>query len=146
MATSASDSQNSYIDFTALLSPTFSAPHFANNLVTLTNNPTDTSLDLSTPLSRVLFDVQEIDTRIHSLTTKSALPILEHTQTQNVAAQRVLEAADAPAPVPDAAQVVAIPADFISVNLIEPLRCGDWQGPQQKSIDETEGRYTSSDA
>jgi len=91
MASSASDSQNSYIDFTTLLSPTFSAPHFANNLVTATNNPTDTSLDLSTPLSRVLFDVQEIDTRIHSLTTKSALPILEHTQTQNAAAQRVLE-------------------------------------------------------
>jgi hypothetical protein len=91
MASAASESQNSYIDFTALLSPTFSAPQFANNLITATNNPTDTSLDLSTPLSRVLFDVQEIDTRIHALTTKSALPILEHTQTQNAAAQRVLQ-------------------------------------------------------
>jgi hypothetical protein len=91
MASAASESQNSYIDFATLLSPTFSAPQFANNLVTATNNPTDTSLDLSTPLSRVLFDVQEIDTRIHALTTKSALPILEHTQTQNAAAQHVLQ-------------------------------------------------------
>ena len=91
MSTTASDSQTSYIDFTALLSPTFSATQYANNLVTATNDPTDTSLDLSTPLSRVLFDVQEVDTRIHALTTKSALPILEHTQTQNAAAQRVLE-------------------------------------------------------
>src|SRR5947207_11161792 len=91
MANTTADSQSSYIDFTTLLSPTFSATQFANSLVIATNNPADTSLDLSTPLSRVLFDVQEIDTRIHSLTTKSALPILEHTQTQNAAAQRVLE-------------------------------------------------------
>ena len=90
MASTSSDSQASYIDFTTLLSPAFSATQYANNLITATNNPTDTSLDLSTPLSRVLFDVQEIDTRIHTLTTKSALPILEYTQTQNAAAQRVL--------------------------------------------------------
>src|SRR5271154_2922721 len=94
MASSASDSQNSYIDFATLLSPTFSSPHFANNLVTATNNPTDTRLDLSTPLSRVLFDVQEVDTRIHNLTTKSALPIIEYTQNQNAAAQRVLKAVE----------------------------------------------------
>lgn len=82
--------QTSYIDYETLLSPEFSAPKFANNLVTATNNPTDTEIDLSTPLSRVLFDIQEIDTRIHSLTTKSAVPILEYTQGQNEAAQRVL--------------------------------------------------------
>jgi hypothetical protein len=91
MASTTTDSEASYIDFATLLSPTFSATQFANNLITATNNPTDTSIDLSTPLSRVLFDVQEIDTRIHALTTKSALPILEHTQTQNAAAQRVLQ-------------------------------------------------------
>ena len=91
MTATASDSQNSYIDFDTLLSPDFSAPKFANNLVTVTNNPTDSQIDLSTPLSRVLFDVQEIDTRIHSLTTKSAIPILEYTQGQNQAAQRVLK-------------------------------------------------------
>lgn len=46
---------------------------------------------LSTPLSRVLFEVQEIDTRVHSLTPKSALPILKYTHTQNAAAQCVLQ-------------------------------------------------------
>lgn len=91
MESNISESQTSYIDFETILSPIFSAPQYANNLITATNNPTDTSLDLSTPLSRVLFDVQEIDTRIHALTTKSALPIIEHTQTQNAAAQCVLK-------------------------------------------------------
>src|SRR5277367_654198 len=85
------DEGPSYIDYEAFLDPSFSAVTFANKLVLAASDPSDTPLDLSTPLSRVLFDVQEIDTRIHSLTTKSALPILEHTQTQNVAAQRVLE-------------------------------------------------------
>ena len=49
----------SYIDYEAFLDPDFSASSFANTLVLATNNPSDTPLDLSTPLSRVLFDVQE---------------------------------------------------------------------------------------
>ncbi|KMU92369.1 hypothetical protein CIHG_10173 [Coccidioides immitis H538.4] len=56
----------SYIDYEAFLDPSFSPTSFANNLVTSTNNPSDTPLDLSTPLSRVLFDIQEIDTHIHT--------------------------------------------------------------------------------
>ena len=91
MTSETADSQSSYIDFTTLLSPSFTPYAFANTLIISTNNPADPNLDLSTPLSRVLFDVQEIDTRIHNLTTKSAIPILEHTKTQNEAAQRVLE-------------------------------------------------------
>ncbi|CAI6339009.1 unnamed protein product [Periconia digitata] len=70
----------SYIDYEAFLDPDFSATSFANTLVLATNNPSDTPLDLSTPLSRVLFDVQEIDTHIDTLTTKSALPLLEYTK------------------------------------------------------------------
>ncbi|KAF2000420.1 golgi transport complex component Cog5 [Amniculicola lignicola CBS 123094] len=70
----------SYIDYETFLDPDFSATSFANTLVLSTNNPSDTPLDLSTPLSRVLFDVQEIDTHIDTLTTKSALPLLEHTR------------------------------------------------------------------
>ncbi|KAJ5735218.1 uncharacterized protein N7483_000343 [Penicillium malachiteum] len=56
-----------------------------------TNNATDTPLDLSTPLSRVLFDLQEIDTHIHGLTTKSALPLLSHTRNQTAAAEHILK-------------------------------------------------------
>lgn len=83
--------QSTYIDLPTLTSPTFSATSHANTLIHQTNNPTDTPLDLSTPLSRVLFDVQEIDTSIDTLTTQNALPIIQHTQRRSEAAGRVLE-------------------------------------------------------
>jgi Golgi transport complex subunit 5 len=79
-----------YIDYDTFLDPDFSASSFANTLVTNTNNINDTQVDLSTPLSRVLFDVQEIDTHIHNLATKSALPLLEHTQDRVQSSQRIL--------------------------------------------------------
>ena len=84
------DSEPSYIDYETFLDPNFSPTSFANSLVLATNNPSDTPLDLSTPLSRVLFDVQEVDTHIHTLTTKSALPLLNYTQDQNDAGQRIV--------------------------------------------------------
>ncbi|RDW86447.1 Golgi transport complex subunit COG5 [Aspergillus mulundensis] len=87
-------SEPSYIDYEAFLDPAFSPASFANSLVVATNNATDTPLDLSTPLSRVLFDLQEIDTHIHTLTTKSALPLLTHTGDQTAAAGKILKEAD----------------------------------------------------
>lgn len=84
------DGDAAYIDYDVFLDQNFSAAAFANSLVTSTNNASDTQLDLATPLSRVLFDVQEIDTHIHNLTTKSALSLLTHTQQQTDASQRVL--------------------------------------------------------
>lgn len=89
------ESEPSYIDYEAFLDPSFSPTSFANTLITSTNNPSDTPLDLSTPLSRVLFDIQEIDGHIHTLTTKSALPLLTHTQDQTDSGQRVLQAVEA---------------------------------------------------
>ena len=85
----------SYIDYEAFLDPAFSASAFANSLVLATNNPSDTPLDLSTPLSRVLFDIQEIDSHIDALTTRSALPLLAHTRTQNEASARIVAEVDA---------------------------------------------------
>ncbi|KAL5002266.1 Golgi transport complex subunit 5-domain-containing protein [Aspergillus recurvatus] len=87
-------SEPSYIDYEAFLDPAFSPASFANSLVVATNNATDTPLDLSTPLSRVLFDLQEIDTHIHTLTTKSALPLLTHTGDQTAAAGKILKETD----------------------------------------------------
>ncbi|KAJ5174693.1 Conserved oligomeric Golgi complex subunit 5 [Penicillium canariense] len=87
------EGEPSYIDYEAFLDPEFSPAGFANTLVLSTNNATDTPLDLSTPLSRVLFDLQEIDTHIHALTTKSALPLLSHTQGQTEAAEHILQEA-----------------------------------------------------
>lgn len=85
----------SYIDYEAFLSPSFSPSSFANNLILATNAPTETPLDLSTPLSRVLFDAQEINTHIDSLTTSSALPLLAHTQAQTEASARIVEEVEA---------------------------------------------------
>ncbi|KAF3931871.1 hypothetical protein ABW19_dt0207258 [Dactylella cylindrospora] len=68
----------SYIDFDIFLASDFSPYSFANTLIHATNNPSDTTLDLSTPLSRVLFDLQEIDTHIHTLTTSNAETLLIH--------------------------------------------------------------------
>lgn len=89
------DSEPSYIDYETFLDPDFSPASFANSLVLATNNPSDTPLDLSTPLSRVLFDVQEVDTHIHTLTTKSALPLLSYTKDQDGAGQRIVSEVEA---------------------------------------------------
>jgi hypothetical protein len=85
------EEDTSYIDYETFLSPTFFPSQFANTLVLSTNNASDTPLDLSTPLSRVLFDNQEINTNIDNLTTKSALPLLAHTQEQTGSSQRILK-------------------------------------------------------
>lgn len=85
-----SDSEPSYIDYETFLDPSFSPTSFANSLVLATNNSSDTSIDLSTPLSRVLFDIQEIDKHIHTISTRSAIPLLTHTKLQADAGQRIL--------------------------------------------------------
>ncbi|KAI5776854.1 golgi transport complex component Cog5 [Geopyxis carbonaria] len=89
------EEDTSYIDYEAFLSPSFSAHAFANTLITSTNDPSDPALDLSTPLSRVLFDLQEIDTHIHTLTTSAALPLLQHTASTAAASGSILAAVDA---------------------------------------------------
>jgi hypothetical protein len=88
------DDEPSYIDYETFLDPDFSPSRFANTLVVATNNPNDTPLDLSTPLSRVLFDIQEIDSHIDLLTTRSAIPLLTHTKEQNDASSRIITEID----------------------------------------------------
>lgn len=83
-------SEPSYIDYETFLAPGFSPSSFANSLVVATNNANDSPLDLSTPLSRVLFDAQEVDSHIDLLTTRSAVPLLQHTQTQTAASKRII--------------------------------------------------------
>ncbi|RGP71862.1 hypothetical protein FLONG3_6976 [Fusarium longipes] len=84
------DEEPSYIDYETFLDPDFSPASFANTLVVSTNNPNDTPLDLSTPLSRVLFDAQEIDSHIDVLTTRSAVPLLDYTQQQTQASKSIV--------------------------------------------------------
>ncbi|KAK1766648.1 Golgi transport complex subunit 5-domain-containing protein [Phialemonium atrogriseum] len=90
MSTPKEDDEPSYIDYETFLSPDFSASSFANTLVLSTNNPNDAPLDLSTPLSRVLFDIQEIDSHIDLLTTRSAVPLLTHTKEQTDSSTRIV--------------------------------------------------------
>ncbi|PKS10890.1 hypothetical protein jhhlp_002648 [Lomentospora prolificans] len=88
------EEEPSYIDYDTFLDPDFNPKTFANSLVHLTNNPNDLPLDLSTPLSRVLFDIQEIDSHIDVLTTRSAVPLLEYTSDQNNASERIITELD----------------------------------------------------
>ncbi|KAI8720238.1 Conserved oligomeric Golgi complex subunit 5 [Fusarium sp. LHS14.1] len=88
------DEEPSYIDYETFLDPDFSPASFANSLVVSTNNPNDTPLDLSTPLSRVLFDAQEIDSHIDVLTTRSAVPLLNYTQQQTQASKHIVAELD----------------------------------------------------
>lgn len=90
MTTSKDEDEPSYIDYETFLAPDFSSSSFANTLVLSTNNPNDAPLDLSTPLSRVLFDIQEIDSHIDLLSTRSAIPLLTHTKEQTDASTRIV--------------------------------------------------------
>lgn len=92
--TSNGEEQLSYIDFEAFLAPDFKPSAFANSLVLSTNNPSDTPLDLSTPLSRVLFDTQEVDSHIDLLATKCAIPLLEHTAEETQSSKSILSGLD----------------------------------------------------
>lgn len=94
MTDTRADDEPSYIDYETFLAPDFSPASFANTLVVATNNPNDTPLDLSTPLSRVLFDAQEIDSHIDVLTTRSAVPLLQHTQKQTQASKNIVSELD----------------------------------------------------
>ncbi|CAI6095393.1 unnamed protein product [Clonostachys chloroleuca] len=94
MADHQDEESSSYIDYETFIAPDFSAAAFANTLVVSTNNPNDSPLDLSTPLSRVLFDAQEVDSRIDLLTSRSAVPLLKYTQEQTNSSRRILSELD----------------------------------------------------
>ncbi|KAK9771643.1 putative Conserved oligomeric Golgi complex subunit 5 [Seiridium cardinale] len=88
------DEEPSYIDYETFLDPGFTPASFANALVLATNNANDATLDLSTPLSKVLFDAQEIDSHIDLLTTRSAIPLLSHTKDQTESSTRIISEID----------------------------------------------------
>ncbi|OAA59767.1 golgi transport complex component [Niveomyces insectorum RCEF 264] len=84
------DDEPSYIDYETFLAPEFDPHAFANTLVLATNDPHDAPLDLATPLSRVLFDIQEIDSHIDLLTARAAVPLLTHAKDQTETSTRVV--------------------------------------------------------
>lgn len=84
------EEEEQHLDYDTFLDPSFSPTSFANTLILATNNANDTPLDLTTPLSRILFDVQEVDTRLDRLTATSALPILNYTRDNVNASEKAL--------------------------------------------------------
>lgn len=82
--------ETSYLDYETFLDPAFSPEAFANTLVLATNNASDSPLDLATPLKRVLYDVQEVDTNIDKLTTVSASPLVHYTKEHVQASDKIL--------------------------------------------------------
>ena len=91
----AESNSSAYIDYETFLQPSFSPYTHANALVLQTNNPSDSPLDLATPLSRALFDAQEIDTHIDAVTTQHARGLVAHTQRRAEASTHVLDAVEA---------------------------------------------------
>ena len=82
-----------HLNLPALLSPTFTPTSHANTLLHRTTPTASTdppgSIDLTTPLSRALFDAQEIDAHVHSLTARHAVPMLTWLERQTASAERV---------------------------------------------------------
>lgn len=86
--------ESSYLDVTRILDPNFAAINHANSLVLATNDASDTCVDLATPLSRALFDLQEVDRRIDRLASRNAFPLLQQAQAQHNAGQTIVQQLD----------------------------------------------------
>jgi len=56
-----------YADYDALLSPLFTPSKHANSLVLATNDPSDKLTDLTSPMQRIRYDLEEVNRRIDSL-------------------------------------------------------------------------------
>ncbi|KAL2887290.1 golgi transport complex component Cog5 [Ceratocystis lukuohia] len=87
--------KRSYVDYRTFLDPTFQPPAFIRDLVQSTGGSDDQQIDFSTPLARILFDIQEVNSDIDSVTTGSAGPLLSHTLGQNNASQSLTDGLDA---------------------------------------------------
>lgn len=56
-----------YADYISLLAPTFTPARHANSLVLATNDPSDKQTDLTSPLQRIRYDLEEVDRRIDQI-------------------------------------------------------------------------------
>ena len=56
-----------YADYASLLSPTFTPSSHANALVLATNDPSDKQTDLTSPMKRIQYDLEEVNRRINQL-------------------------------------------------------------------------------
>ena len=56
-----------YADYASLLSPDFNPSSHANTLVLATNDPSDSQTDLTSPMKRIEYDLEEVNRRIDQL-------------------------------------------------------------------------------
>ena len=70
-------STDPYADYVSLLSPTFTPSSHANTLVLATNDPSDKQTDLTSPMKRIEYDLEEVNRRIDQLVRYA--PILAYT-------------------------------------------------------------------
>jgi hypothetical protein len=56
-----------YADYASLLSSSFTPSTHANTLVLATNDPSDKQTDLTSPLQRIQYDLEEVNRRIDQL-------------------------------------------------------------------------------
>jgi hypothetical protein len=56
-----------YADYAALLSPSFLPSGHGNTLVLATNDPSDRETDLTSPMKRIEYDLEEVKRRIDEL-------------------------------------------------------------------------------
>jgi hypothetical protein len=56
-----------YADYALLLSPTFTPSSHANKLVLATNDLSDKQTDLTSPMKRIEYDLEEVNRRIDQL-------------------------------------------------------------------------------
>lgn len=56
-----------YADYASLLSPNFVPSSHANTLVLATNDPSDRQTDLTSPMKRIEYDLEEVNRRINQL-------------------------------------------------------------------------------
>jgi Golgi transport complex subunit 5 len=56
-----------YADYASLLSESFTPSAHANKLVLATNDPSDRQTDLTSPMQRVQYDLEEVNRRIDQL-------------------------------------------------------------------------------
>ena len=63
--TAATELENEYIDYELFTSPDFSPIAFCNSLVLGINNSSDDQIDLDPAITRVKFDLEEVEKLLH---------------------------------------------------------------------------------
>jgi hypothetical protein len=64
-----------YADYSSLLADSFTPAVHANSLVLATNDPSDKTTDLTSPMKRIQYDLEEVNRRIDELVQSFELMI-----------------------------------------------------------------------